>query len=77
MGGLSVRAMVWTEGQTEECVLTLEEIKGSHDDPGRNNVKRLLRTSWCRPQASFSLVFYAYTRALGYILRYSCELPLL
>lgn len=45
MGGLSVRAMVWTEGQTEECVLTLEEIKGSHDDRGRNNVKRLLRTS--------------------------------
>ena len=54
VGRHSVRIMVWSEGQTEESGLTLKETKGSHDDRGRNSVKRLLRTSWCRPQVSFS-----------------------
>ena len=79
VGGHSVRIMVRTEGQTEESGLTLKETKGSHDDCGRDSVKRLLRTSWCRPQVSFSLVLYAYTCAHGYVLMYvwTCELPLL
>ena len=49
---------MWTEGRTEESGLTLKETKGSHDDRGRNSVKRLLKTSWFRPQVPFSLVFY-------------------
>lgn len=79
VGRHSVRIMVWSEGQTEESGLTLKETKGSHDDRGRNSVKRLLRTSWCRPQVSFSLVLYACTRPHGYVLMYvwTCELPLL
>ena len=61
---------MWTEGRTEESGLTLKETKGSHDDRGRNSVKRLLKTSWFRPQVPFSLVFYAYTRAHAYVLMY-------